>query len=353
MKKTFFLLCVLALISMFVFSCAQNEQLTDPSEELGSEENLSLEKEFGGYDSNDEAVAFGDTELLLEAPAEQDAADSYATDIEVVQALSYDGSGVTDLKAYFLRVTFGLLEGDSTATEVIDWSGSAEVNKGTLVVLRKIRFEDDDSIIHPRDSRKKVEFISKTKQHFDGLVFAIVDNDSTDMEGTFTFTAGSYSTTLSFSELDSTEILDAVGSAGHEVSIVSRSKEYTPFAGGFVTGRWIKKNDRGGKFKGRWINSLGSDAGHLHGIWGTTLDGQQVFKGKYVNHTGEFRGLISGRWRYDHGANGGSFGGHWVNRAHDKVGEIKGKFKTGRPGDERGFFHARYRETNRNNSEGN
>ncbi len=350
MKKMLALLTVSALTGILAFSCSTSDQLTDPAADPGTTESVSLEKEFGGYSTSDEPAAFGNSDLLAESSADQVVSDTYAADTEVIQALSTDA--VTDsstaaaIKAYFLRITFGLLEGDSTATEVIDWSGSAEVNKGTLVVLKTIRFEDNDAIQLPRTSRQLVEFTAQTKPHFDGMVLAVIDNDTTDQEGTFTFTAGSYSKTFSFSELDSLESLDPVGSNGHQVSILSRSKEYVPFAGGFITGHWIKSERHGGTFRGRWINSLGTNAGHLRGIWGINRNGRKVFKGKYINFNGEFRGLIAGVWNYEQGENGGTLRGRWVNRNHDTTGILKGKFRAGRPGDHRGFFHARYRKQN-------
>ena len=106
-------------------------------------------------------------------------------------------------------------------------------------------------------------------------------------------------------------------------------------------------------FRGRWINSLGTNAGHLRGIWGINRFGNKVFKGKYISLNGEFRGLLAGQWKYVHGENGGFFQGRWVNRAHQTVGIMKGHFKTGRPGDRRGFFHGRYRVVHRENSESN
>lgn len=356
MKKMFSLASVAALSTLLVLSaCTSNDSLTDAGNVAGGEEKLSLEKEFGGFETNDESVAFGEADMLDDFPEDQEVTDAFAADAAVVDALSYStdarDSSDAPIRAYFLRIKYGLLEGDSTATEIIDWSGSAEVNKGTLVVLRTIRFEANDFIHLPRESRLKVDFTSFTKPHFDGMVLAIIDNDTTDQDGLFTFTAGSYTKTLSFSELDSLELLESVGDLGHEVSLVARSKEYVPFAGGFASGHWVKTERNGGKFRGRWINSLGTNAGHLKGIWGINRFGNKVFKGKYISLNGEFRGLIAGQWNYERGENGGFFQGRWVNRNHDTVGIIRGKFKTGRAGDRRGFFHARYRVTHRNNSE--
>ena len=343
--KTMFSLVLTAALSMSLalMSCSKNNELTSAGEELSGDEKLTLEEEFGGYETTDETVAFGEASLLDEFPEDAVANDNYAGDPVVVDGLSDGMPADSARKAYYLRITFGLLEGDSSATEVVDWSGSAEVNKGTLVVLKTIRFEGNDHLVLPRDSRQKVEFVAQTKPHFDGLLLAIIDNDTTDAEGSFTFMAGGYQKTLAFSELDSLELLEPVGAGGHEVSIVTRSKEVVPFAGGFLSGRWIKAGQNNGHFRGRWINSTGTNAGHLRGIWGVNRGGENVFRGKFISMNGEFKGLLSGHWRYDRGENSGSFDGRWVNRSLDTVGKVHGKFKTGRAGSGRGFFHGRYR----------
>ncbi|MCH8956623.1 hypothetical protein IIA28_15080, partial [candidate division KSB1 bacterium] len=178
MKKYFSLLWISVLFAMLVFSaCSNSQQLTSPSEELG-EEAFTLEKEFGGYESNDEITAFGDSEMADEFGEDEIVADTYATDARLTDVLDPARAAPDGVEACFVRITWGLLEGDSSATDVINWNGSARVSKGTLVVLRKIRFEGNDSIVLPRTDRQLVEFTSATKPHFDGLLFATIDNDS-------------------------------------------------------------------------------------------------------------------------------------------------------------------------------
>ncbi len=351
MRQFLSLIAILALLALT--ACGKNSELTEAG--TNGEETISLEKEFGGYESNDEAPAFGDSEIMTAFEEDEDANDAYSNDAEVLDALSYSQDSTTDtdnpIKAYFVRLTYGLLAGDSTATDVIDWSGSIAVSKGVLVVLKKIRFEDNDFIHLPRQSRTDVEFTSQTKQHLDGMLLAVIDNDTTDQEGLLTINAGSYSQTFTFSEMDSLESLEAVGDGGHEVSIITRCKDYVPFNGGFISGHWKKNRDNGGTLRGRWINSLGLNGGYLKGIWGKNSAGKNVFKGKYISLNGEFRGLLAGNWNYENGTDGGTFRGRWANRNRDTVGQLKGKFKTGRQGDGRGFFHGRYRVSEQDNLE--
>lgn len=351
MKKLFALSWTLALLAIVVFSACVTKELTDPTENLDDDEIYSLDLEYGGYGTNDEAAAFGDPDLLSDFGGDADVSDTFAADAAIVDVLNSDSS---DVKVYIVRVTWGYLHGDSTATEVTDWSGSAEVSKGTLLVLRKIRFEDNDFVHLPRTSRQLVEFTSQTKPHFDGLLFAVIDNDTTDSaDCTFTINAGAYSKTLDFSEMDSLDIIEAVGDAGQEVSLSSHSRQYTPFAGGFIEGHWNKTKPNGGFFRGRWINSLGSNAGFLEGIWGINRFGNKVFRGKYINMNGEFRGLLAGQWSYGReNDNVGFFAGHWANRALQVVGTLAGHFKTGEAGDGRGFFQGRYSVSDRGRLEG-
>ena len=335
-----------AFLVVFLVTACSNDQLISPDDNPGEVEEVSLEKEFGGYTTNDEQIAFGDAEIMEE----------FGEDAQVFDAISDDPETVDDLnsdrvEAYYLRITWGLLEGDSTATEVIDFSGSVEINKGTLVLLRKIRFEDRDFIHLPRESRQKIEFTSFTRPHFDGIAIAVINNDTTkeDIEGTLTVNTGSYSKVLTFSELDSLDLIESVGDGGHEVSIVSRYKEIMPFAGGFLSGRWVKTRPNGGIFKGRWINSLATNAGHLHGIWGINRRGEKVFFGKYISLSGRFQGLLAGEWENTRDEDGGVFKGRWVNRALTTVGTLKGHYKTGRQGDRRGFFHGRWHVSHTSN----
>lgn len=340
MKKMSYFFWVLSLLAMVVFTaCSGDNQLTDPDGTSGTEET-SLNLEFGGYETNDEQVAFGDTELLIETENEVEVSDTYATDAIVTDALRSDS---TDHRVFVLRATWGYLHGDSTETEVTDWSGSAEVSKGTLVVLKTVRFESNDFVHLPRTSRRLVEFTSQTKPHFDGLVLAIIDHGASDLEGTFTLNAGAFTKTLNFSELDSLELIEPVGGEGQEVSIVSHSRDVRPFNGGFLSGKWIKTRPDGGIFRGRWISSLGTSAGYVRGIWGINDFRNKVFKGKYISVNGDFRGLLAGQWSYTRGSeNAGVFSGRWVNRDRQLVGTLRGHFKTGRVGDRRGYFQGRY-----------
>ena len=345
-KHWLWLLSVSLVLSLWA---CQNADLVNPGDETVSEEEISLDKEFGGFDTSDELPGFGDQSIQSDFAADETAADPVAVEAES----SIVDSGVP---AYFVRITWGKLQGDSAASDRVDWSGYAEVNRGTLGVLKVIRFErSTDRLLLPRESRKRVDFTSVTSRHYDGLLFIIIDNDTAaaDSDGQFTFTAGAYSRTFSFSELDSLELIESVDDQGNEVSVVSRGKMVQPFAGGFFSGRWIRKSDRRGRFIGRWIDSMGNNAGYLKGIWGERGNanngngmpgrGKRVLFGKYIHLDGRFGGLLAGGWGYaDDSDRRGWLKGIWFGRQRQVLGHFKGVWKSGRAGDGRGFFHGRW-----------
>jgi hypothetical protein len=333
MKRVLFSFA-LGLVSAFLITACSKDQPTGPQPEVAQN---NLDQEFGGFTTNDELPAFGDASLMKEANDDVEVADSF-------NALG-KSSETAGVKSYVVRLTWGKLEGDSTATAVKDWSGVIEVNKGALAVLKTIRFESGDHIILPRPNRKKVDLVSRTQTSYDGIVVTIIDNDSSaaEINGQLTFTLGDFSRTYDFSELDSLNQVEPAGD-GYEVSIISRSKEAAPFDGGFLVGHWIKENAHGGIFKGRWINSLGTHAGYLRGIWGVNRNDEKVFYGKYISANGEFKGLLRGRWEYTRNEEHGLFRGEWINRERQVKGNLAGHFKTGRPGSGRGYFHGRWHE---------
>lgn len=335
-------LFVLTLTIVFgIIACQKNDPLSSNNNESIDENEVVLESEFGDFDTSNEAPAFGDPELASKDGEDVAVSDIAASDPAIIDAMS-DASGVP---AIFLRLGWGHLEGDSTETETTDWSGSIEVNKGVLAVLRTVRFEQNDYLVRPRESRQKIEFVSVTRPHFDGLALAIIDNDTSDVEGTLTINAGPYSGTFTFAELDSMELIESVDERGNEFSIVSRAKAVNRFHGGFFDGRWTRRTDHSGEFQGRWISNTGETTGHLKGRWGRNRNGLRVLAGKVINQNGEFIALLAGEWGY-HGNSqkNGWMAGRWVNRNLEENGRFRGVWHAGRPGDGRGFFHGRWAE---------
>ncbi len=336
-KSLVFSALFFALIFM---GCEKNNPTEPQNNELTTE---SLDKADGGYTTDDEQPGFGDMAMMVEYEESASVvSDTYAAETD---------SGMTNssFPAYFVRLTWGQLQGDSTATTDTDWSGSIEINKGVLAVRKAIRFEQNDYIHLPRASRQLVEFTSLTNIHFDGIALIIIDNDSTDTEGLLTITAGAYSRTLTFSELDSIESIETVDDLGNEFSIVAQVKDVEPFAGGFFEGKWMRRAGKGGTFEGRWINSLGTSVGYMKGIWGQNLRGRNVLFGKYIHRNGSFGGLLAGQWGNDDmDGESGWMQGRWANRNRTTIGHFKGVWRTSLEVEGKGFFHGRW---NRNDGQ--
>jgi len=333
-RYSFYALLVLALMAMMVLGgCSKNSPTaTDETME-------PIDQEYGGFTTANESPDEFLTEEFVDEDEEQDVDNGILTVPEIETYLDSAGMNI-----YFVRATWGKLEWDSTATTATDWSGSASINKGTLAVLRTIRFERRlGDHIEPRTDRRNVSWVSFTQPHFDGILFAIIDNDTSDAEGEFTFRTGPYSTTFTFSELDSMGMLETVDNLGNQISFISQSRKAVPFAGGFMEGRWMRDNQRGGHFVGRWIHSTGLRAGYCRGIWGTNRNGDQVMFGKNISVSGIFRGLLKGTWgRNDADGKLGWYAGRWVNASYTNVGTFKGHWKVGEISDRRGYFRGKW-----------
>ena len=331
-------ICVVAA-GFIMAACSKNQPLGIESSSDSSDE-ISLEKELGGFTTSNEEPMFGDDEVIEISEEDVDVSDQVTSN-----ALIDVESDDDNLKSYLVRIKWGMLEGDEDAADITDWSGTASINRGTLALLKTIRFEPhQDAILLPRPSPKEIAFQSFTTTHFDGLLLLILDLDTTDVQGELTINAGSYSRTFLYSELDSLDLIEPVDSPGNEVSIISHPRATKPFSGGFLAGRWVKTNNDpdGGRFWGRWINTEGIMIGSVRGIWGTQRNGSQVFFGKYIGLGGEFGGLLRGHWEYTRDRHAGVFEGRWIDRTLQEQGRVKGHFKTGRDASPRGFFHGRW-----------
>ena len=129
-KRRFFTALIIALFLMafFVDGCIF-ESVKKINNDNTQAQVPNLEDQFGGYKATDEAAGFGDREIL----------DEFGEDQEVVDLLSQDPQILSDMEnpavdVRFLRITWGMLEGDTSAANVIDWSGFARIDQGMLVL---------------------------------------------------------------------------------------------------------------------------------------------------------------------------------------------------------------------------
>lgn len=329
------LLLIFAFAALLIIGGCSKKSPTEPDEG----ELTELDKSYGGFSTSDELPAFGDPEISLAFDDDEDVADPITLDPAFTNAITMD-----TVNAYYIRITWGLLELDSNATDPIQWDGSAVITRGSLGIMKTILFEDNDRIVLPRPDRKTVQWISETIPHYDGIVLVIVDRDTLNVPGEFTISTNLYNRTFTYDELDSLDLVETVTAQGHQVSIQTYNRQVIPFGGGFLEGRWIKTKEHGGIFKGRWINNVGTRVGHLKGIWGVNRFGEKVFFGKYIHLNGQFGGLLAGKWGYnDQAQNKGWLQGRWVDRSLTAVGTLRAYWKVKEGSVRHGFFHGKWK----------
>lgn len=334
------------IIALFAAALLLNGCIFDSGKKINGSETPAevpdLEDEFGGYRASNEAPGFGDPAMLAEFGEDGEVTDLLSTDPQIAEDIE---DSLVDV--YFLRITWGRLDPDTTFTTVADWSGSAQIDKGVLVLLRTIRFDRGDRIIRPRPDRQTLEWTSYTGPHFDGIYMAILvgPNDTSSAEGTLTFSTAPFSQTFGYSELDSISEVYTVGPEGNEIAFIGHKKQLVPCGNGFLEGRWIRTQRHQGVVKGKWISRDGSLAGHFQGRWGKRNNGQQVFFGKCIGPDGEFKWLIRARWEYSHshGEDGGTFVGEWLDRNGQRKGVVGGHFRVGGDNGRKGSIQGRWR----------
>jgi hypothetical protein len=217
----------------------------------------------------------------------------------------------------------------------VDWSGTASVDTGMVVLKRTLWFEYPRDHRLPRDSRRSFGWVSHTGPHKDGILFCILNPPTTSalapLDGVFKFATGPLTQSFSFAELRAG--LDKILPTdidGNSVSIVSGVERPERCPGGFLAGYWrFRPGDEhgGGGFRARVVNQRGHLIGFLAGRFGLNAAGEQVFAGKLIGLGGHIRGLVAGHYELADDRSG-SFEGAWVNRAGTRLGTLKGRFRT-------------------------
>lgn len=355
MKRTpIFAISLVVLVLLLWLPACQSPDGPDStgSNLLTREENPNLDDPYGGYNLGDEPAAFDDPVLMSEFSGEEEPEyddsfehDSYVQDVE--RRCS---------RRFFLRITWGNLERDSSVTFVTDWSGSLTVDNGVAVLKRVIRFEPRDRIL-PRTRPDLIEWISHTGPSFDGVLVKIVPVGIPDMMSppndsstVMTFSTGPLTISFTLAELRDIHTIIPVDDFGNAVSFDAIYIDRNECPKGFLGGVWKKVPGKsGGVFFGKWVSETGMAMGHLKGIFGVSSDGQRLFFGKYIDMTGRFQGIVLGRYGYEDGSqNQGYFAGVWLDRNLFVRGELKGVWKTSAEEEGRGFFRGRWRMRCRN-----
>ena len=303
--------------------------------------------DYGGFTTTSEAPGFGDTDLIDGYPEDRPYADEMEDHPDVT-------NGRTDRRAkqYALRIIWGDVESrDSTLADtepcpVSDWSGMLEVDGGVAIIKRLILFDRGDSIVRPRRGPRKVEWVSYTKDHVDGILFKIIDlpdPNGRELANTVTITTPFYSGEIPLADLEDYREF-VVYDDCNAVSIVATKIEPSGCPGGFLEGRWVTATDTSGYFKGAWIGQYGTLLGHLRGIY-EIKDGERVLFGKWISDSGEFQGLLRGTWTpldRDDGPDG-LFEGGWVDEHYEVNGFFRGHYCICED-DTAGTFHGRWKK---------
>jgi hypothetical protein len=308
-----------------------------PGEDSGGKENPELAA-YGGYTTTDEAPGFGDPALVARHPEDTPYNDDMASSPEVRNAAGNGGA-----KFYMLRMVWGNIDSPDTSENegpcaVSDWSGSADVEGGVLIIRRLIHFEPDDSIVRPRRGSRGVDWVSHTRNHLDGLLIQIIDVPDPrhkEVANSITITTPFFTREIPFSDLASLD-QEVTYDECNKISLVGTALEKVRCPRGFLEGAWISETDTSGTFEGAWIADEGSLTGLVEGRYGMD-DTVRVLYGKWITPAGEFGGLLRGTWglatddgddedEIDEAGPDGYFEGVWANSALEVAGRFHGHF---------------------------
>ena len=359
--KRILLLLMVGAFALFVVGCSEN-----PSEPEATDQ-INLNDEFGGFTTTDEAPGFGDPDLVASESEEEEIDDAILASPLVDSVVKND-----DGSLFHFRAVWGRLSYDSTSTTPTVWDGSLTASDGALVIRRLIRFELNQDGFLQRNDPLKVEWLSTTTVHNDGVAIdfyvpptLVVDTTYvTDTLGnvvdmildtlpvtpvTLTFGTGPYTQTFDVSELGA---LDTVVNLPDGNSIVFQSIQVfrNLCQRGGVSGQWGYDEEGNGMFRGLWMSHVGM-AGYVQGNFGINDDKEKVFFGKWINRNGEFEGLISGTWKSSVPDNAsesarrraaGHLEGTIFDHDGNPIGQLKGVYKSGVKWPS-GWFQARWK----------
>ena len=315
-----------------------------PPDENGSGRPEEI-SEYGGFTTANEAPGFGDTGLLQDYPEDQLFEDEMDNDPDV-------RSGESDPRArqYALRIVWGNAERQDSSLSgaepcpVSDWSGMLEVDGGVAIVKRLILFDRGDSIVKPRRGPRRVQWVSYTTDHVDGLLLKIIDLPDPppkEFKNTVTITTPFYSREIPLADLEDYREY-VVYDDCNAISIVATRIEPLGCPKGFLEGGWVTTTDTSGYFRGAWIGQRGTLMGHLRGIYEVRA-GERVLFGKWISSSGDFQGLLRGTWTPLENEDGpdGLFEGRWVDETLELKGFFRGHYAICAD-DTIGTFHGRW-----------
>lgn len=335
LRNTLIFLVSSLLLAMLMAGCGDSTTKNDTTGDT------NLTDSFGGYKPTAESPAFGDSELM-DMPGGEDADDPTGAST-LVDSLNEPGRA----DVYSVELAWGHLQFDSIETVITDWSGSLSLERGAIVAVRLLGFEAGDHIVRQRGSAKLLEWVSHTREYFDGMLVYIYDPHpaSFGTPNTLTFTTAPYTRSFTITDLDSLSEIADVGT--NQFSINASEVQPLACGDGFIDGRWIRNNiqNQRGVFMGRWISRDGLLRGHVKGHFGVRDDGTRVLFGKWISAglpgdsaaAGAFRGLLRGTWDYAPDVDPelmdrGGFHGEIFDRTLTTIGNFEGRWLAIVPG---------------------
>jgi hypothetical protein len=337
---------LLALALVLAAGCSRNDRSTAPSPP--PQQQADLNDPNGGFTATNEQPAFGDAGLLASTAQEQTFDDAMAQDPAVRGIVNTPG-----VTCYAVTILWGMLgENQSVIREdgdQYDWSGTLRSNNGALVLVSTVSFESEDHMILPRPDKRTLAWVSHTGTGFDGVRLLVYQPDPAGGDqDSLTLSTALYTTTITFSRLDSLAEVVPVDSVGNMVSIRGLAVSPTSSTRGFLRGSW-QKLDGGplaGQFLGVWVSDRGHVSGFLRGEYGTNDEGRKVLFGKFVDLSGAFRGILRGTWQVSGNeasarrAETGNFQGKLTGEQGEELGSCSGHWDVPKSGI--GFFEGRW-----------
>ncbi len=349
MKFRFAYQMLSTVMAMFVSGCFQGGDgsgLNDLENDEATAEK-ALTDPFKALGTGNEDSYFGDQELADLESEEVEYSD--AVEGLTSSLISLEGENTSQESScdtYFMRLRWGQFrERNDDVEDSTDWSGAISVNAGKLIIFRTLGFDRNDSISERTDP-KVINFISKTRPHFDGLrlKYVVCPSDLSTLsqgeEVTFTFNAPNLPFAKSYTTSDLAHMNDLVkdidaNSNKFQLQSVLKSN----LCQGTMEGRWHTQENGLGVFKGKVDSSDGIKLGHIKGVFAKDSQENNVFAAKFISRKGRFKGLVVGTYGGTYGEE--NFEGTIYNRKRGKVGNIEGTYVDG-DADHKGTFSGIY-----------
>lgn len=320
------------LMALPAAACLDHGGTTDDTQDVSS----ALEQPNGGFDTADEAPAFGADVDLAAAAIEGDTATSDPLAGDPATVTMDRASAAAGFRAIVL---WGKIPADRDATVSRDWTGSLAVSRGGLLVRHTIAFEDATDKLLPRVSLDTVSFQSVTRPHVDGLALTILDpTPSATSAQTLTYSSadGAAVYTLDLSQLAAGPIVVDAGD-GFKLVAIGHRRQIDACDRGFMRGRFHALSPHLGRFLGVVTDENGERIGHVRGVYGQRRNGDSVLFGKFIDRDGHFRGLLAGTF------DDGRYRARWIDRQGDH-GTAHGAYFEGATASA-GLFLGRWAET--------